>query len=223
MSFWGDLAHFPFWADVWGNAAAWASGSVSSAALVAGATYYVLDRRQDNRSQASLVSVRNTAAIQVAITNHSDKTIVNVTVAAKILSLRKAATLGEFQQVVIFGGPTVAAFPSHDFYRNAKTVIKQMKGKTAELTAKLDAEEIQGGKEGSVQVPGLLTGGVLFYVTFRDAQGRDWSIEVSSNKLRQIRRRRHPLRWARSKLWTLWWISRNEAISAWKRLLPNHD
>ncbi|HME78212.1 MAG TPA: hypothetical protein VKI00_21970 [Mycobacterium sp.] len=52
---WGELWGFPFYADVWGNAAEWATAIGTGGAAIAAATYYILSARSRKRAQARQV------------------------------------------------------------------------------------------------------------------------------------------------------------------------
>src|SRR5690349_5423817 len=52
MGFWGDLAHFPFWAEVWGTAGQWVSGLATSGAMITAASVFAVDLHRKRRAQA---------------------------------------------------------------------------------------------------------------------------------------------------------------------------
>ena len=49
---WGDLWHFPFWADVWGTVASWFGAVGTVASVATAAFYYVKNQRREEKAQA---------------------------------------------------------------------------------------------------------------------------------------------------------------------------
>lgn len=214
---WGDLWHYPFLPAVWGTVSSWA-GALS---FVAGAVYFIADRWQDRRSQASSVYVAGKdESAWIVIRNSSDKPISNVQAVPKIMGLWTAARMHEFEGAVMLGSETVAAYPSHEFYLNSKSMIKRMRSRSDQLRVDLSATDIAGGAEAEVMLHGLLSGGVQYFVTFRDARGLDWSLNIATKRLRQIKVRwwTRVWRWAKGSCWSLWWIGRNEAVAIFRKM-----
>lgn len=219
---WGELDHFPMWSEVWGNVAEWTGGLFTALAAFIALGVYWLGKRADRRAQASLVSVEKGGGAYVHVRNQSDKAIVDLRVTAKIMSLWTAARLGDFEETVIIGSPQVGQYPSHTYYLNSRLIIKRMRGQVQTLHVTPEVREVGGGQlSGEILIAGLMSGGVLFYVHFRDAKGVEWSIDVLTDKLRMVKVRwyRRLWLWFCGHAWSAWWVGKNQWTYFWRRYL----
>ena len=203
------------WSEVWGNAAEWVGGVGTAIAAVFAAAFYVADKLQQARSQATLVYVVKSAN-KFTVHNRSDKPIVDVKVVPKVQSLWAAARSGDYHEMVLFGGPTIASFPSHEFYNNARYVHGLMKQQGSRYITKVIAPEIKAGGSKSGDINLVIVGGLQFFVYFRDAHGRDWSLGIESKKLRAPSASRHLAKKLSARLWAAQWIIKNEIIFYWR-------
>jgi len=86
MAMWGELWEYPFQAEVWGTVAAWAGSLVSSIAIGAAALYYIMDRKRENKAQASRVRfiyddtsmTEDQPALRVVVHNYSGDDIYDI-------------------------------------------------------------------------------------------------------------------------------------------------
>lgn len=77
----GDLAHWPLRAEVWGTAGNWAAAIGTSASVAAAAYYFIHNNRQAASAQAMMVSARLTAFdgnLRIDISNNSGASIYDI-------------------------------------------------------------------------------------------------------------------------------------------------
>ncbi|WP_280835523.1 hypothetical protein [Mycolicibacterium frederiksbergense] len=214
MNWLGDLWHYPFHADVWGTASDWFSGFATGIAALIAAVAYAIGRRQEKWAQASLIYFELSG--QYYVYNRSDKPIVGVRVVPKNRSLWSAAQSGNYSGAVVFGGPTIAAFPSHEFYRAAKKSHGKRMPKAA-IESYMFAIKIDPGQSSSVGLEWVTIAGHKSYIEFRDVYGRDWQYDIEQERLKPIKRRSTPLKSKNNRIWALWWIIKNEVTYFWRQ------
>jgi hypothetical protein len=203
----------------WGTIGQWVSGGATASAFIAGVSYYILDRRSDRRSQASLIYVKRGGGIRLKVYNRSDKAIFDVRVVVSVMNVITAARSGEFDSGTLFGGEPVEPFPSHEFYTNVNAVLKRMKKRSFNVMTRLADEEIGPGEQTEISVPELMHGAVEFHLTFKDARGKDWAMHVDTKELRAAHPPRHLLRSLRNNTWAVWWVTKNESRLLWDHYL----
>ncbi|WP_142301098.1 hypothetical protein [Mycobacterium lehmannii] len=210
----GDLAHYPFRADVWGDAAAWVGAVATGLAALIAAVAYALGRRQEKWAQASLIYFGLGSGVY-EVHNRSEKPIVGVRVIPKPRSLWSAARSGNYRGAVVFGGPTLAAFPSHEFYLAAKRSHGRDRPKEA-TQSNMFATKIEPGASASVGLDWVTMAGFKSYIEFRDVYGRDWQYDIEEERLRPRKPRATPLKEKNNRLWAMRWIAKNELIYLWR-------
>lgn len=217
----GELTKFPFLASVWGDVATWVGATATGLAALIAAITYALGRRGEKWAQAQLVYFEPGADAMYEVHNRSDKPIVDVRAVLKRRSLYSAARVGSYSDSVIFRSPTVASFPSYEFYLSAK------QGHSRRLSATPQsnrfAEKIEPDHAGKVKADWIHVNGYKSYIEFRDVHGRDWQFDVEAERLRPLKRRPTFLRLKSKPWWAAWWIAKNNAIYIWRNCLyhPN--
>ncbi|OCB14774.1 hypothetical protein A5717_01700 [Mycolicibacterium porcinum] len=212
----GDLWHYPFHAEVWGDAATW-TGAVATglAALIAAITYAV-SRRQDKWAQASLIDF-GLGVGQYEVHNRSDQPIIGVRIRLKPRSLWSAARSGNYSGAVVFGGPTLAAFPSHEFYLAAKASHGRTRSKEANQS-KLIADKLEAGRSASANLEWVTAAGSKSFIEFRDVHGNNWEYDIEEERLRSVKRPPTALKEKNDRFWALRWIIKNEVTYVWRRI-----
>lgn len=216
---WGDLWTRPFLASVWGDVATWVGALMTGAAALIAAIAYARGRKAERWAQASLIYFEPGAGGMYEVHNRSDKPIVGVRVVPVRRSLWSAARVGNYDESVIFGPPTMLDVSPYELYLSVKKAHSKKAAKKHSPGTYMFAEKIDPDHQGNVSNDWIQLNGFKSFIEFRDVYGRDWRYDVEEEKLRPIKRRRSPLKMKSNPRQAAWWIVKNEAIYFWRNYL----
>lgn len=208
-----------FWTQAWGNLAEWVGGLGAVAAFWAAVAIFWSDRKEKNRAQASLVYVSNNGATVLTVYNRSDKAIFDVRAVLSPMKMVDGVTTNEFQDGrVMSSSRTVYSYPSHEFFLIVRQILKK-RGQEYSSSTTEETIEIEAGKKLPINVPELLNAATECHVIFRDAQGKDWAINVRTRKLEKAHRGELPRTVIRSNIAARWWLTKRYTRWFWDNYL----
>ncbi|MFI7163857.1 hypothetical protein ACIBM3_15505 [Rhodococcus erythropolis] len=181
----GDLWRYPFPVEIYGTVAAWVGSLLTGLSFAAAACYYIFDKRVEARSQARNIRVDYCGDDDrdgVTVHNFSDAPILNI----------------EAQLVERPIGVQVVGKMPHEIRTNPSKLKKELKkispihdhcfwpvqvglqGNGGQLMVPSgETRQFFGGAGGAFRSEGPLD----LVLTFTDACGREWRIDVVTNKL----------------------------------------
>jgi hypothetical protein len=106
---WGDLAHYPFHADVWGDAATWAGAVMTGVAALIAAGVYRTNSKDKRREQASLITFPShytsamdenffLTSVRGRVHNHSPALITNAAIVIEMTNRTARQQLSRFDR-----------------------------------------------------------------------------------------------------------------------------
>jgi hypothetical protein len=190
----GDLWHFPFWAEVWGTAAAWFGVLGTLASVGTAAFYYVKGQRREAKAQAHHVTFVHRHwtkdEYHAKVFNFSDESIFDVTpwqalklfgevVADECRKKRRALTTDEVQSL--------------------REEWNKLHGGTTYVQS-LEGGHIKPGESKDVVFKGARNAMERYWIGFQDSMARSWTLELDTNEPQRIFDREYN-RWNISRHW----------------------
>lgn len=172
----GDLAHWPLRAEVWGTAGNWAAAIGTSASVAAAAYYFIHNNRQAESAQALMIAARLFAqdgSLGVKLSNNSASAIYDIRINLRKLPLK---------DVILSPGGTPIFESLPDIKRDWEMATDwQPLYVTSDETAILTA-----GEEFSHVFEGVTLGNMYWCkLTFMDARSVHWQLALRSSEGKQ--------------------------------------
>jgi hypothetical protein len=177
---WGDLWHFPFWAEVWGTVAAWFAAFGTVLSIGTAAFYYVKNLRREAKAQARHVTFvhdhwTNTEYV-TQIHNFSDKAIFDVTP----MRGRKL-----FRELLGDEYRTKGRPPTSDEIEELRGRWESTSGGTMYVQS-LESGHMKPGEAKKVVFEGTRNPAERYWIQFRDAMARTWTLELDRREPQRI-------------------------------------
>lgn len=178
---WGDLWHFPFWADVWGTVASWFGAVGIVASVATAAFYYVKNQRREEKAQARHVAFVHSNwtgyAYHAKVHNFSDESIFDVTP----MKGRKFS----FREVVANEYREKGAL-SKDEIEDLRERWNNTSGGTVHVQS-LESGHVKPGGAKEVVFHGPRSSTENYWIEFRDSKARKWLLELDNREPQRVR------------------------------------
>lgn len=205
---------------MWGTVGQWVSGLGTASAAVAGLVYFVLDRRATRRNQAKLIYVSKVSGMHIRVHNRSDRAIAHVKSVPTVMKLTTAIVIGDIEEGALIGQGEYHKYPSHEFYVHIRYLLKLRKKKRSTLTLQKDLEIAPGASE-VLAVPEVMQGATEIFITFRDAYGQDWAVNLRTRKLQKAKIRTNRDASIRDHVKARWWVSKHWSKWFWDNYMDH--
>jgi len=183
----GDLWHFPFYADVWGDTATWVGAIATGGAAIAAARFYINDRRISQAEHANHVALLSADIYgrSYVIRNSGEKTIYAVNVMyipPKDLRVMLTSSYYPFRRI-LYGGEWAAELRDEEEVLRSFDSLPALRGFGIGGVVKPDAEYRFTFPEEYAYV-----WGVAIVLTFQDARGLVWYIAPGKKAMRSTKK-----------------------------------
>jgi hypothetical protein len=178
---WGDLWHFPFWADVWGTVASWFGAVGTVASVATAAFYYVKNQRREEKAQSRHVTFVSSHwtrhGYHAKVHNFSDESIFDVTpMQGKKFSFREAVA-NEYREK----GPL-----SKEAIEDLRERWNNTMGGTMHVQS-LESGHVKPGGTKEVVFHGPRSPTENYWIEFRDSMARKWQLELDNREPYRVR------------------------------------
>lgn len=187
-----------FSAEVWGTVGEWIGAVGTGGAAIAAASFYILDTRRSQIAQARLVWVQqrvdDSREMAVIVTNNSNLPIVLDLMYWSEPPLRKALlSVAEFN-VRSAAEPSASDFEViHDPHKriHSKDEIIGYSGDKGWTSIRASDKRVAAGQTITLASDVVLTYRVSmrYWITFQDASGQAWQLEIGPNHGKALSRR----------------------------------
>jgi hypothetical protein len=171
---WGDLWHYPFWADVWGTAAEWAGAIATGGAFAIAAAVYIHDANLTRSAQAKLIHARILGepigeAVRVYVENYSSNSVFFLQIELRRIHLWKAVKLDSSEEFITSPDPNKAAVS--ELVKKTSTVFSTIP--EVDKFSPREAEKLEASDQFEFSVKRVSVYQEIF-LTFTDAKGKPW-------------------------------------------------